>query len=107
MPTKGLPVLERFLTHVTEMESGCHLWTGTTVESRPGHVYGRFKVAGKNVLAHRWRYQQANPSLDMTSLVMRHRCDTPLCVRLDHLTHGTQQENVDDCSARGRAWWQT
>ena len=31
-----------------------------------------------------------------------HVCDEPLCVRMDHLFLGTQQENIDDMRAKGR-----
>jgi hypothetical protein len=31
-----------------------------------------------------------------------HHCDTPLCVRPDHLCLGTQRENLQDARDKGR-----
>jgi DNA invertase Pin-like site-specific DNA recombinase len=31
-----------------------------------------------------------------------HRCDTPACVRPDHLFLGTQQDNIRDAAQKGR-----
>lgn len=36
-------------------------------------------------------------------MLVLHRCDVRLCVNPDHLDLGTQQKNVDDMIARGRA----
>jgi hypothetical protein len=37
-----------------------------------------------------------------TSLVIRHKCDWPPCVRPSHLLSGTQKDNVADKTSRGR-----
>ncbi len=34
--------------------------------------------------------------------VLRHSCDTPACVKLQHLELGTHAQNVAECIARGR-----
>jgi hypothetical protein len=31
-----------------------------------------------------------------------HKCDTPKCVRLDHLMLGTRQDNTNDATVKGR-----
>lgn len=36
-------------------------------------------------------------------MVVRHRCDNPPCIAIDHLELGTQAENVRDMHSRGRA----
>jgi hypothetical protein len=35
--------------------------------------------------------------------VVRHTCDNPSCVNVEHLTVGTQRDNVRDMFDRGRA----
>ena len=37
-----------------------------------------------------------------TGQVVRHRCDERSCIRIDHLTVGTQRENLVDAIRRGR-----
>ncbi|EHX3731791.1 TPA: HNH endonuclease [Salmonella enterica subsp. enterica serovar Johannesburg] len=67
--------------------------------------YGRIKIKGKKVYAHRLRYCQANNlSLsDISGKVIRHKCDNPSCVNPDHLCIGTQKENMADMVMRGRS----
>jgi hypothetical protein len=36
-------------------------------------------------------------------MVVRHKCDNPICVRPDHLETGTYQDNSDDMVVRGRS----
>ncbi len=78
----------------------CWLWTGCTF--RGG--YGQIWVGGaKRIdMAHRVAYRlEVGPIPD--GQMLRHRCDTPLCVRPDHLAPGSGQDNVDDRQARGRS----
>lgn len=73
----------------------CYEWTGQT---RNG--YGRFKIKGKYYTATRVVWELANGPIS-EGLVVRHKCDNPGCVRLEHLELGTQAENIQDTLARG------
>lgn len=67
--------------------------------------YGAFSFSGRNVLAHRFAYCIAHfldyKQLSPSFLVM-HTCDTPRCVKPEHLTLGTLKENNADCFNKQR-----
>ncbi len=82
---------------VTEPNSGCWLWTDATFPNG----YGRFKVDGKSLKAHRVSYELHN-GLIPEGLHVCHTCDVRVCVNPDHLWLGTNQDNVNDRDAKGR-----
>lgn len=58
----------------------------------------------KLCLAHRLAYCVANgvKLSDIKGKLVRHTCDNPPCVEPEHLVLGTQKDNIQDCSIRGR-----
>lgn len=54
-------------------------------------------------MAHRFLYEALNGRIS-PSLVVRHTCDNPPCVRPDHLIVGTCADNTRDKIERGRDW---
>ena len=52
--------------------------------------------------AHRFSYQVFHGKIP-DGLVVRHKCDTPLCVNPYHLQTGTVADNVMDRVIRGRS----
>src|SRR3990167_9075269 len=94
-------VTNRFLALVSRTDT-CWLWAGTpTVRRDLRYSYGRFRFAGKVRRAHRVSWELANGSIP-DGLFVCHHCDTPLCVRPDHLFLGTRADNFDDMRAKGR-----
>lgn len=92
--------LERFNAYVLpEPMSGCWLWTGPV--TRGG--YGAFGFLGRKERAPRVAYQFLKGEIPPGALI-RHRCDTPLCVNPDHLELGDHRDNSNDAVARGRAY---
>ena len=91
------PPLERFWAKVNKTET-CWLWKG--------HVdaddYGRINWFGKRILTHRLSWKIHNGAIPQ-GLCVLHRCDTPRCVRPDHLFIGTNVENTADKTRKGRA----
>jgi len=77
--------------------SGCWLWSGYS--SRSG--YGYISLKGNMRRAHREAFEDKNGPIP-DGLVVRHKCDTPLCVNPDHLLIGTHADNVRDRESRGR-----
>lgn len=88
----------RFLSKVeilSEDPDACWLWAGTFFTNG----YGAFRWDGKNNRAHRLSLRMAKGESTLNAL---HSCDTPACVRPDHLRWGTIQENHDDARSRNR-----
>ncbi|TVL89819.1 HNH endonuclease signature motif containing protein [Streptomyces sp. SAJ15] len=76
---------------------GCWIWTG----GKSGE-YGQFMHQRRRLLAHRFSWHLANEEPCPKGMVIRHRCDTPPCVRPDHLELGSVSQNVRDTYERNR-----
>lgn len=91
------PAELRFWAQV-EKDNGCWLWTGAV----NSNGYGVFSVStGTKVYAHRYALELVQGALRNGSFACHH-CDTPRCVRPDHLFSGTASENMRDASRKGR-----
>jgi hypothetical protein len=97
MPRKGntTPLAMRFWPKVQKSD-GCWLWTG----ARSGE-YGSVYVGGGTQHAHRAAYELTYGRV-AAGVEVCHTCDTPLCVRPDHLFLGTHSENMQDMVSKGR-----
>lgn len=87
-----------FMDYVSKHgEDDCWPWIG----SQNGRGYGRLNFEGYYDQAHRasWRIHCGEIPVGQNVL---HSCDNTLCVNPKHLFLGTQQDNVDDCIAKGR-----
>lgn len=87
---------ERFWSYVTKGPD-CWLWNGSiTRGGYPSFWTGTYHVRGNRYV---WKLNYgAIPS----GFHVCHKCDTPLCVRLDHLWLGTKRENAEDMVAKAR-----
>lgn len=74
----------------------CWLWTGRSNDSG----YGMFGLKGRKVRAHRVAWEMHHGSPIPPGKIVRHRCDTRICVRHDHLMLGTYADNGDDAARR-------
>jgi len=92
--------IRRFWAKVHVADDGCWLWTGST---RNGYGQFSWTIDGQTykVGAHRFSYELFVAPLG--KLHVLHACDTPLCVRPDHLHSGTHEENMAEMAERGRA----
>lgn len=99
-PSDFLTNLARYWAKV-DTSGECWLWTGET----NNHGYGRFTLWHGNrrtrIFTHRLALSLTGVALAPHDVVM-HTCDTPACVRVDHLRVGTQLDNVRDALAKGR-----
>lgn len=69
--------------------TGCWLWSIASVGS---YGYGRAKVYGKNVPAHRAFYENARGPIP-AGMVLDHICRVTACVNPDHLRPVTKAQN--------------
>jgi hypothetical protein len=88
---------ERLWKNVAKSD-GCWLWTGAVGSDG----YAKFWYKGTTTHAHRAAYELTHGAINDPYLLVCHRCDTPLCVRPDHLFLGTNQENTNDMIRKGR-----
>ena len=87
---------DRFRTKVQKTES-CWLWQGWKLPKG----YGGFWYARRDGYAHRFSWELHVGAIP-DGLFVLHDCDTPPCVRPDHLFLGTQADNLADMDRKGR-----
>lgn len=100
-PDLAIPLADRFWKHVQKTES-CWLWTA--FKDRNG--YGRVSAGPGlgTVLAHRAAWELTNGPIP-EGMYLLHNCpgvDNPSCCNPAHLTVGSQADNMQDCSRKGR-----
>jgi hypothetical protein len=74
-------------------------WDWTAGTSADG--YGKLKVGGKWLYAHRVAWEITHGPIPAGLLVL-HRCDRRRCCNPAHLFLGTVQDNTDDMLRKGR-----
>ena len=86
----------RFWSKV-EKTSTCWLWRGALTSAG----YGSLRRDQRGSYAHRAAYELTVEPIP-NGFYVCHRCDTPACVRPDHLFLGTAKDNSQDCAAKIR-----
>lgn len=97
------PPEERFWQRVEKRgPDECWPWTG----AKNGNGYGRMKIDGRPMLAHRLAYEFSKKRLrangDYHGRVVRHSCDNPSCCNPVHLIACDQRANIADMVKKGR-----
>lgn len=88
---------KKFWGRVKKQRNGCWLWCGPV---RPDG-YGFTNRDGKNQSVHRISYE-LHFGVIPTGLLVCHHCDVPRCVNPNHLFLGTNRDNMQDASKKGR-----
>lgn len=95
---KSMPLADRFWSRVVMApDDGCWEWIGS--HNKLG--YGVLRINGKYVRAHRVSLVLSGVQIP-AGMVVCHRCDRPSCVRPDHLSIGTQKDNMVDAAGKMR-----
>ena len=88
---------QRFWEKVKKNDE-CWVW----IAGKNADGYGKFTYKGKEKLAYHVAWFLATGSW-ITHGILMHTCDNPACVRIHHLQHGTEAENIKDRDVKGRA----
>jgi len=85
------------------MTNECVFWSGSVNAYGYGTLQNPNRLEGepKQLLAHRWAWQQANGPIP-PGMYICHSCDEPRCVNPAHLFLGTPSDNTRDAIAKGR-----
>lgn len=75
----------------------CWLWTAAP----GGSGYGKFRAAGRSLVASRVAYALAHGDAP-TDMDVCHSCDSPTCVNPAHLFLGSRRKNMEDMVEKGR-----
>ena len=92
----GLSVKDRLLKRVRKSDE-CWLWVGAINPKG----YGMMSIKSHPRLSHRISWEVHNGPIPEGMFVL-HKCDTPLCVRPEHLFLGRQIDNMTDMIRKGR-----
>ncbi len=90
--------VERFWSKVERSTvEACWLWKAGLFSDG----YGVFRLAGRNLRAHRFAYEIAKGAIG-PGLVVMHACDEPRCCNPAHLSLGLPRDNTADMVRKRR-----
>lgn len=72
-------------------------------KDKDGYAVGYNPKTQRATRHHRQVYEQHHGEIP-AGLVVRHKCDNPGCINIDHLELGTVKDNCNDKIKRMRCW---
>lgn len=88
----------RYESKVNRNKPDCHPW----IAGCDSHGYGRMKVNGRNVGAHRIGWELIHGPIPPGKRIL-HSCDNPPCQNPDHWFLGSQLDNMQDMAQKKRS----
>lgn len=85
-----------YLTRCVRTADGC------LVNPKLDGQYGEVRWDGRRMVAHRAVLAVHSGQIPATDIVTRHACDNRPCVAVEHLSFGTQSQNIHDAYDRKR-----
>jgi hypothetical protein len=93
--------VDKYGPTMPHMETQCWVWTASL-----SFGYGQFKAGGQILKVHRVAWILSNGQIahdgSFHGICVCHRCDNPSCCNPAHLFLGTQRDNADDRTRKGR-----
>jgi hypothetical protein len=89
---------ERYIKYQIN-ENGCHIYICKHLLK---NRYPTKRVNGKKWVLSRYIYTKTNGTIPK-GLVVRHKCDNPNCININHLELGTIADNTKDMVERNRS----
>lgn len=86
------------MKYKVDKETGCWNFTG----SKDSKGYGKVRRGGVLTGAHRYALSETLGRPIAPGRVVMHSCDNPSCINPQHLSEGTQSQNMRDCISKGR-----
>lgn len=83
-----------------KIQNGCILWEGLKNSKGYGKVW--YPKTKKLILLHRLICFKVTEDIEILNKVVLHSCDIRNCINPDHLSMGTQKQNIRDAVKRGR-----
>lgn len=72
-------------------------------KSHCGNNYSRIRRYGKYTRVHRYVYEYTNKTKIKEGNIILHSCDNPSCINPNHLSEGTQDDNMKDMKEKDRS----
>lgn len=97
--------LKRIFARCVRTDSGCLVWQGQLTYN--GYAQDAYRAKTKSL--HRQVFKVVNDVELGRSTDVCHHCDVRNCIEPTHLWAGSRKDNMQDCSAKGRAdgQWKT
>lgn len=96
-------ILSRLFAHsVLDIVTGCWIWTGAYVINKRGDKYGKMKIKGRMLLAHRVSFREFRGYAMPKRKHGAHSCDVTLCINPKHLRAATPGANQREAYRKGR-----
>lgn len=108
MPYDNYPswIISRILSRSVKRENGCLEYGGGKLKHKYGLISVTLSGHRMSLPAHRAMYMATNHCFDLPKeTYVRHKCDNPCCVNIEHLEPGSATDNAQDTLERGRNAW--